>query len=170
MTSGQESRRHARTVPTAGTVSRFAQQRVDERVREIMSRRSAGEERARAVPVAPRRGWLRSLCTSDCTPSRRDGLLAWPPAGEWSAPPPPSRSRVYTDVRKDAARLPERTGASARCDGGDLTRQLAPVRPQRAPAQGRISLTGSRGFIDVRVGDGRGATTGQHVVDAGCHL
>lgn len=39
MASRQELRKHTRSVPAMGTVSRYAQQRVDERVMEIMSRR-----------------------------------------------------------------------------------------------------------------------------------
>ena len=45
MTSGQERRKHARSAQTAGYVSRYAQQRVDKRVIEIMSRRDAAERR-----------------------------------------------------------------------------------------------------------------------------
>jgi hypothetical protein len=45
MTSGQERRRHARSEQTVGYVSRYAQQRVDKRVIEIMSRRDAAERR-----------------------------------------------------------------------------------------------------------------------------
>jgi hypothetical protein len=41
MVSGQERRKHARSQQLAGTVSRFAQRRVDKRVMEIMSRRDA---------------------------------------------------------------------------------------------------------------------------------
>jgi hypothetical protein len=41
MASGQERRKHARSEQTVGYVSRFAQQRVDKRVMEIMSRRDA---------------------------------------------------------------------------------------------------------------------------------
>jgi hypothetical protein len=43
MTPGQERRKHARSAQTAGYVSRYAQQRVDKRVIEIMSRRDAAE-------------------------------------------------------------------------------------------------------------------------------
>jgi hypothetical protein len=41
MASGQERRKHARSEQTVGHVSRYAQQRVDKRVMEIMSRRDA---------------------------------------------------------------------------------------------------------------------------------
>jgi hypothetical protein len=41
MTSGQERRKHARSQQPVGYVSRHAQQRVQERVMEIMSRRDA---------------------------------------------------------------------------------------------------------------------------------
>jgi hypothetical protein len=43
--SGQERRKHARSKQPAGTVSRYAQQRVDTRVIEIMARRDAAERR-----------------------------------------------------------------------------------------------------------------------------
>jgi hypothetical protein len=45
MASGQERRTRARSA-RAGTVSRFAQQRVDDRVMEIMSNRDTVERRA----------------------------------------------------------------------------------------------------------------------------
>ena len=45
MISGQERRKHARSQQRVGTVSRFAQARVDKRVMEIMSRRDAAERR-----------------------------------------------------------------------------------------------------------------------------
>jgi hypothetical protein len=41
MASRQERRKHARPERTGGDVSRYAQQRVDKRVIEIMSRRDA---------------------------------------------------------------------------------------------------------------------------------
>ena len=41
MFTGQERRKHARSQQRVGTVSRFAQRRVDQRVMEIMSRRDA---------------------------------------------------------------------------------------------------------------------------------
>jgi hypothetical protein len=58
--SGPERRKHARSTQPPGTVSRYAQQRVDMRVMEIMSRRDAAERRdsrsnhAFARPVTPR--------------------------------------------------------------------------------------------------------------------
>jgi hypothetical protein len=45
MTSQQERRKHARPEQPVGTVSRFAQRRVDKRVMEIMSRRDAALHR-----------------------------------------------------------------------------------------------------------------------------
>jgi hypothetical protein len=45
MASGQETRRFARSQPARGNVSHDAQQRVDERVIEIMSRRDAAVHR-----------------------------------------------------------------------------------------------------------------------------
>jgi len=45
MASGHERRKHARSVQTAGNVSRHAQLRVDKRVMEIMSRRDAAVRR-----------------------------------------------------------------------------------------------------------------------------
>lgn len=45
MASGQEPREHVRSEQTAGNVSRYAQQRVDKRVMEIMSRRDAAQRR-----------------------------------------------------------------------------------------------------------------------------
>jgi hypothetical protein len=47
MPSSQEARQRPRTPRTAGTVSRIAQQRVDERVREIMARRDAARRLSR---------------------------------------------------------------------------------------------------------------------------
>jgi hypothetical protein len=41
MASPTERRKHARSKDPAGTVSRHAQQRVDERVRDVMARRDA---------------------------------------------------------------------------------------------------------------------------------
>ena len=41
MASGQDRRKHARSEQKAGNVSRYAQQRVDRRVIEIMARRDA---------------------------------------------------------------------------------------------------------------------------------
>jgi hypothetical protein len=43
--SGRERRKHARPRRKVGEVSRHAQQRVSERVREIMSRRDDAERR-----------------------------------------------------------------------------------------------------------------------------
>jgi hypothetical protein len=45
MTSGQERRKHARAEQPVGYVSRYAQQRVDKRVIEIMARRDGAERR-----------------------------------------------------------------------------------------------------------------------------
>ena len=41
MVSGMERRKHTRSTDPAGSVSRHAQQRVDERVMDIMARRDA---------------------------------------------------------------------------------------------------------------------------------
>lgn len=41
MASAMERRKHARSEHPAGSVSRHAQQRVDERVRDVMARREA---------------------------------------------------------------------------------------------------------------------------------
>ena len=45
MVSGQERRKHARPEQTMGSVSRYAQRRVDKRVMEIMARRDASARR-----------------------------------------------------------------------------------------------------------------------------
>ena len=45
MVSVRERRKHARSKPPAGSVSRHAQQRVDERVRDVMARRDAANQR-----------------------------------------------------------------------------------------------------------------------------
>jgi hypothetical protein len=45
MASLQERTKHVRSEQTGGYVSRYAQQRVDKRVIEIMSRRDAAERR-----------------------------------------------------------------------------------------------------------------------------
>jgi hypothetical protein len=45
MASGHERRHHARSKETPGVASHPAQRRVDERVREIMSRRDAAVRR-----------------------------------------------------------------------------------------------------------------------------
>jgi hypothetical protein len=61
MVSGQERRKHARPEQTMGSVSRYAQRRVDKRVMEIMARRDASARRdsgsdralpARALPAS----------------------------------------------------------------------------------------------------------------------
>jgi hypothetical protein len=45
MASAMERRKHARSKHPAGSVSRHAQQRVDERVRDVMARRDAAQRR-----------------------------------------------------------------------------------------------------------------------------
>ena len=45
MASVIERRKHARSKHPAGSVSRHAQQRVDERVRDVMARRDAAAQR-----------------------------------------------------------------------------------------------------------------------------
>lgn len=45
MVSVRERRKHARSKDPAGNVSRQAQQRVDERVRDVMARRDAAQQR-----------------------------------------------------------------------------------------------------------------------------
>jgi hypothetical protein len=52
MASDRERRKHARSPQTVGSVSRHAQQRVDKRVREIISRRDAAARRD-SPPPAP---------------------------------------------------------------------------------------------------------------------
>ena len=47
MTSVIERRKHARSKHPAGSVSRHAQQRVDERVRDVMARRDAATAQGR---------------------------------------------------------------------------------------------------------------------------
>lgn len=65
MTSGQERRKHARSEQTVGYVSRYAQQRVDERVIEIMSRRDAAQRRDSSSDQAlPARRFSRRPVTS----------------------------------------------------------------------------------------------------------
>jgi len=59
MASRQERRKHARPEEIVGYVSRYAQQRVDKRVMEIMKRRDAAEGRDQALP-APR-AWRRPV-------------------------------------------------------------------------------------------------------------
>jgi hypothetical protein len=48
MVSVMERRKHARTKDTAGSVSRHAQRRVDERVRDVMARRDTAAAQRRA--------------------------------------------------------------------------------------------------------------------------
>ncbi len=65
MTSGQERRKHARSEQTVGYVSRYAQQRVDKRVIEIMSRRDATQRRDWSLDQAlPARRFSRRRVTS----------------------------------------------------------------------------------------------------------
>lgn len=45
MASGQERRKHARSSNRTGNVSRYAQQRVDRRVMEVMAHRDAAARR-----------------------------------------------------------------------------------------------------------------------------
>jgi hypothetical protein len=47
MASVTERRKHARSRHPAGSVSRYAQQRVNERVRDVMARRDAGAAKQR---------------------------------------------------------------------------------------------------------------------------
>ena len=56
MVSVRERRKHARSVHLKGTVSRHAQQRVDERVRDVMERHDAAavERRTRKVGIGLR--------------------------------------------------------------------------------------------------------------------
>jgi hypothetical protein len=55
MASVIERRKHARSKHPAGSVSRHAQQRVDERVRDVMARRDAAAQRRDSHAVAPSR-------------------------------------------------------------------------------------------------------------------
>jgi hypothetical protein len=65
MTSGQERRKHARSEQMVGYVSRYAQQRVDKRVIEIMSRRDAAQRRDSSSDQAlPARRFSRRPVTS----------------------------------------------------------------------------------------------------------
>jgi hypothetical protein len=65
MVSGQERRKHARPEQTMGSVSRYAQHRVDERVMEIMARRDASARRDRpSVHALPGRERSRSSVIS----------------------------------------------------------------------------------------------------------
>ena len=59
--SGQERRKHARSKQPVGTVSRYAQKRVDRRVIEIMSRHDAAERSDRRTDHALARPTTRSL-------------------------------------------------------------------------------------------------------------
>ena len=56
MVSVRERRKHARSMHPKGTVSRYAQQRVDERVRDVTERRdaAAAERRTRNVGIGLR--------------------------------------------------------------------------------------------------------------------
>ena len=62
MVSVRERRKHARSKHPAGSVSRHAQQRVDERVRDVMARRDAAAAQRRdshsGQPVPARRSVL----------------------------------------------------------------------------------------------------------------
>jgi hypothetical protein len=49
MASGQERRKHARSLNRTGNVSRYAQQRVDRRVIEVMAHRDAAARREFAL-------------------------------------------------------------------------------------------------------------------------
>jgi hypothetical protein len=64
MASGEERRKHARSEQTVGNVSRYAQQRVDQRVVEIMSRRDAAVRDSSSDPALPARRFLRRPVTS----------------------------------------------------------------------------------------------------------
>jgi hypothetical protein len=65
ITSGQELRKHARSERAVGYVSRRAQQRVDQRVMEIMSRRdAAARENSRSDQALPARRSSRRPVTS----------------------------------------------------------------------------------------------------------
>ena len=65
MASGEERRKHARSEQTVGNVSRYAQQRVDQRVVEIMSRRDAAVRRDSSSDQAlPARRFSRRPVTS----------------------------------------------------------------------------------------------------------
>ena len=65
MTSYQERRKHARSERTVGHVSHDAQQRVDKRVMEIMSRRdAAARENSRSDQASPARRFPRRPVTS----------------------------------------------------------------------------------------------------------
>ena len=54
MVSVTERRKHARSKHPAGSVSRHAQQRVDERVRDVMARRdAAAAQRRDSTQISP---------------------------------------------------------------------------------------------------------------------
>jgi hypothetical protein len=55
MASVIERRKHARSKHPAGSVSRHAQQRVDERVRDVIARRDTVAQRRDSHAVAPSR-------------------------------------------------------------------------------------------------------------------
>jgi hypothetical protein len=59
MASVIERRKHARSKHPAGSVSRHAQQRVDERVRDVMARRDAAARRrdSHAISSSRRGAW-----------------------------------------------------------------------------------------------------------------
>ena len=88
MTSSQERRRHARSEQTVGYVPHYAQQRVDKRVIEIMSRRDAAAHQN----------------------SRSD--QAWPPPAGHIQALPPSAGRVLATHRHER-RLSWRVAGSA---------------------------------------------------------
>ena len=60
MVSGQERRKHARLKPTGGNVSHYAQQRVNKRVMEILSRRDAARRNSSSAQTLRRGGQPRS--------------------------------------------------------------------------------------------------------------
>lgn len=55
MVSFGERRKHARSTHPAGSVSRYAQQRVDKRVRDVMARRDARRREGPSDQVMPAR-------------------------------------------------------------------------------------------------------------------
>ena len=64
MVSVRERRKHARSEHPAGSVSRHAQQRVDERVRDVMARRDADDaaaQRRDRRSAAPRSATSRAV-------------------------------------------------------------------------------------------------------------
>ena len=70
MVSVMERRKHARSKHPAGNVSRHAQQRVDERVRDVMARRDAAAASADSHSDQPSRP--RSSLSSASAPSARE--------------------------------------------------------------------------------------------------